>query len=155
MSRTPSSGCSIAAAAGRRTAPRAEVQRILQLFRNRYQGFNVAHFHHLARRDHRVTLSYTFVKLALQEAGLIGKARARGRRRRRRGSLQCEMGRPVSLDEMEKELRAANIAVEAKVKKADGIQHPQMCGASTGMMNVYRIKTPDFEKARALGFVPY
>jgi len=60
-----------------RTAPRAEVQRILQLFRNRYQGFNVAHFHHLARRDHRVTLSYTFVKLALQEAGLVGKARAR------------------------------------------------------------------------------
>ena len=71
------------------------------------------------------------------------------------GSLQCEMGRPVSLDEMEKELRAANIAVEGKAKKADGIQHPQMCGASTGMMNVYRIPRSDFEKARALGFVLY
>jgi len=47
------------------------------------------------------------------------------------GSLQCEMGRPVSLEEMEKELRAANIAVHAKAKKADGIQHPQMCAAST------------------------
>ena len=58
-------------------------------------------------------------------------------------SLQCEMGRPVSLDEMEKELRAANIAVQKKAKKADGIQHPQMCGASTGVMNVYRIKTSD------------
>src|SRR6266478_1119883 len=34
------------------------------------------------------------------------------------GSLQCEMGRPVSLEEMEKELRAANIAVHAKAKKA-------------------------------------
>src|SRR6266545_3931290 len=34
------------------------------------------------------------------------------------GSLQCEMGRPVSLGEMEKELRAANIAVEGKAKKA-------------------------------------
>ena len=65
------------------------------------------------------------------------------------------MGRPVSLDEMEKELRAANIAVQAKAKKADGIQHPQMCGASTGMMNVYRIKTSDLEKARVLGFVLY
>jgi len=71
------------------------------------------------------------------------------------GSLQCEMGRPVSLNEMEKELRAANIAVQAKAKKADGIQHPQMCGASTGRMNVYRINTSDWEKARVLGFVLY
>jgi hypothetical protein len=71
------------------------------------------------------------------------------------GSLQCEMGRPVSLDEMEKELRAANIAVEGKAKKADGIRHPQMCGASTGTMNVYRIQRSNFEKARALGFVLY
>ena len=66
------------------------------------------------------------------------------------GSVQCEMGQPVSLDQMEKELRAASIAVAAKAKKADGIQHPRMCGASTGTMNVYRIRTSDLEKARAL-----
>src|SRR2546427_4891464 len=71
------------------------------------------------------------------------------------GGLQCEMGRPVSLDEMAKELRAANIAIEANAKKADGIQHPRMSGASTGIMNVYRIRTSDLEKARALGFVLY
>ena len=71
------------------------------------------------------------------------------------GSLQCEMGRPVSLEEMAKELRTANIAVQVKAKKADGIQHPQMCGASTGTMNVYRINTSDWEKARVLGFVLY
>ena len=71
------------------------------------------------------------------------------------GSLQCEMGRPVSLNEMEKELRAANIAVQAKAKKSDGIRHPQMCGASTGRMNMYRINTSDWEKARVLGFVLY
>src|SRR6266853_1340454 len=71
------------------------------------------------------------------------------------GSLQCEMGRPVSLDDMEKELRVANIAVQAKAKKADGIKHPQMCGASTGSMNVYRITTSYWEKARGLGFVLY
>ena len=56
-----------------RTAPRAEVQRILHLYRDRYRGFNVRHFYHVARRDHAVTLSYTFVKLALQAAGLIPK----------------------------------------------------------------------------------
>ena len=61
----------------------------------------------------------------------------------------------MSLNEMEKELRAANIVVRAKAKKADGIQHPQMCGASTGKMNVYRINTSDWEKARVLGFVLY
>jgi transposase len=66
------------------TAPRAEVQRVLQLYRARYPGFNVRHFLHLARRDHGVRLSYTFVKLALQAAGLVPKGRARGRHRRRR-----------------------------------------------------------------------
>jgi hypothetical protein len=80
-----------------RTAPRAEVERILQLFRDRYQGFNVAHFYHLARRDHAVTLSYTFVKLALQEAGLVDKGRARGRHRRRREPRAC-FGELLHLD---------------------------------------------------------
>ena len=72
-----------------RTAPRAEAQRVLQLYRTRYQGFNVRHFLHLARRDHGVTLSYTFVKLALQAAGLVPKGRARGRHRRRRAPRAC------------------------------------------------------------------
>lgn len=73
----------------RRQAPAAEVQRILRLYRARYQGFNVRHFHHLARRDPGVTLSYSFVKLALQEAGLVPKRRARGRHRRRREPRPC------------------------------------------------------------------
>lgn len=71
------------------TAPRAEVQRILHLYRVHYQGFNVRHFHQLARREHGVTLSYTFVKLALQAAGLVAKRRARGRHRRRREPRPC------------------------------------------------------------------
>ena len=35
-----------------RTAPRPEVQRILRLYRERYAGFNVRHFHQLTRREH-------------------------------------------------------------------------------------------------------
>jgi len=73
----------------RRKAPVAEVQRLLRLYRETYLGFNVRHFHHLARRDHGVTLSYSFVKLALQEAGLVRKRRARGRHRRRREPRPC------------------------------------------------------------------
>jgi transposase len=81
----------------RRQAPAAEVQRILHLYRERYRGFNVRHFHHLARRDHAVRLSYSFVKLALQEAGLVPKRRARGRHRRRREPRPC-FGELLHLD---------------------------------------------------------
>jgi transposase len=33
-------------------APVAEVQRLLSLYREHYQGFNVRHFHQIARRQH-------------------------------------------------------------------------------------------------------
>src|SRR5262249_49850964 len=79
------------------TAPQAEVQRILRLYRQHYAGFNVRHFHQLARRDHAVTLSYTFVKLALQAAGLVAKGRGRGRHRRRREPRPC-LGELIHLD---------------------------------------------------------
>jgi hypothetical protein len=65
-------------------APVAEVQRLLALYRDRYQGFNVRHFHQLARRQHGVRFCYAFVKKALQSAGLVAKHRPRGRHRRRR-----------------------------------------------------------------------
>src|SRR6185436_15344815 len=52
-------------------------------------GFNVRHFHQLARRDHGLTFSYTLVKTALQGAGLVAKGRARGRHRRRREPRPC------------------------------------------------------------------
>ncbi len=81
----------------RRKAPVAEVQRILRLYREKYLGFNVRHFCHLARRDHGVALSYSFIKLALQEAGLVRKGRARGRHRRRREPRPC-FGELLHLD---------------------------------------------------------
>src|SRR6267378_1179061 len=61
----------------RRQAPALEVKRILTLYRDTYRGFNVRHFYQVARREHGVTLSYSFVRLALQEAGLVRKRRAR------------------------------------------------------------------------------
>jgi hypothetical protein len=72
-----------------RRVPLAELQRIVRLYRERYQGFNVRHFHQLARRDHGLTFSYTLVKTALQGAGLVAKGRARGRHRRRREPRPC------------------------------------------------------------------
>lgn len=81
----------------RRKAPALEVQRILRLYRERFAGWNVRHFHRFARRDHALTLSYSFVKLALQEAGLVRKGRARGRHRRRRPRRAC-FGELLHLD---------------------------------------------------------
>lgn len=81
----------------RRKAPVPEVQRILRLYRERFAGWNVRHFYRFARREHAVTLSYSFVKLALQEAGLVRKGRARGRHRRRREPRPC-LGELLHLD---------------------------------------------------------
>ena len=49
-------------------APLAEIQHLLALYRDRYQGFNVRHFHQLARRQHGVRFCYAFVKTALETA---------------------------------------------------------------------------------------
>src|SRR5437016_5434675 len=86
-----------------RAVPLAEVQRILQLYRDRYgprdghPGFNVRHFYERARREHGVTVSYSFVKKALQAAHLVGKRRPRGRHRRRREPRPC-FGELLHLD---------------------------------------------------------
>ena len=40
-----------------RRAPVHEVEKVLRLYRQRYEGFNVRHFHGIARREHEVSLS--------------------------------------------------------------------------------------------------
>ncbi len=78
-------------------APVAEVQRLLALYREHYQGFNVRHFHHIARRQHQGRFCYAFVKKALQGAGLVAQQRPRGRHRRRREPRPC-VGELLHLD---------------------------------------------------------
>jgi helix-turn-helix protein len=78
-------------------APVADVQRLLALYRERYPGFNVRHFHQLARRQHGVGFCYAFVKKALQTAGLVAKRQPRGRHRRRREPRAC-FGELLHLD---------------------------------------------------------
>ncbi len=78
-------------------APLVEVERVLRLYRETYQGFNVRHFHEIAQQQHGVRLSYSFVKKALQEAGLVKKYRPRGRHRRRREPRAC-LGEMLHLD---------------------------------------------------------
>ena len=80
-----------------RRAPVAEVARIVRLYRERYTGFNAAHFHEIAQREHQVTYAYTFVKRLLQAAQLLPKRRPRGRHRRRREPRPC-WGEMLHLD---------------------------------------------------------
>ncbi len=60
------------------------VEEVLRLYQERYHDFNVRHFHEKLREEHGIRLSYTWVKLALQGAGLVKKARKRGVHRKRR-----------------------------------------------------------------------
>src|SRR6266566_418711 len=51
--------------------PMALVEQILGLYREKYFDLNVRHFHEKLRAEHQIALSYTWVKLALQGAGLV------------------------------------------------------------------------------------
>lgn len=66
------------------------------------------------------------------------------------GSLQCEMGKKISLDAMEKQLKG--ITVYSKSNRNDGLMRIQVCGAPTGNANVYEISQNDLEKALKKGF---
>jgi transposase len=64
--------------------PVALVEQVLGLYRDRYFDLNVRHFHEKLHAEHGVDLSYTWVKLALQGAGLVTRGRKRGVHRKRR-----------------------------------------------------------------------
>jgi transposase len=64
--------------------PMEQATAVLQLYREKYFDFNVRHFHEKLTEEHGIGLSYTWVKLALQNAGLVKKQGRRGTHRRRR-----------------------------------------------------------------------
>lgn len=80
-----------------RRVRRDELEPLLRLYRNRYQGLNVRHFCSIARREHGLAWSYSFVRQALQTAGLVKKRRPRGRHRLRRPPREC-FGEMLHLD---------------------------------------------------------
>jgi transposase len=67
-----------------RRVPVKELERILELYREKYSDFNVRHFHEKLREEHGIHYSYTWVKKALQTSGLVAVRRKRGPHRRRR-----------------------------------------------------------------------
>ena len=62
-----------------RRVPKAQAEEVLSLYRDKYFDLNVRHFHEKLGEEHQIGLSYTWVKQALQAAGLVKrKAQARG-----------------------------------------------------------------------------
>lgn len=64
--------------------PVEDLEQILRLYREQYFDFNVQHFHEKLREEHGLKYSYTWVKTALQEAGLVERRKKRGSHRKRR-----------------------------------------------------------------------
>src|SRR5215471_15179359 len=64
--------------------PMATVEKVLGLYREKYFDLNVRHFHEKLGEKHQIELSYTWVKAALQGAGLVKRGRKRGGHRKRR-----------------------------------------------------------------------
>ena len=60
------------------------VEAVLGLYREQYFDLNVRHFHEKLKAEHQIDLSYSWVKAALQGAGLVARARQRGVHRRGR-----------------------------------------------------------------------
>ena len=69
------------------------------------------------------------------------------------GSLQCGMGQRVPLKEMAKEL--GDIKIYSSSNKHDGMMHIQVCGSSTGQVNIYEIAEANLKQAISRGFKPW
>jgi transposase len=67
-----------------RRVPLATVEKVFALYREKYFDLNVQHFHEKLTAEHGIELSYTWVKQALQGAGLAARGRKRGVHRKRR-----------------------------------------------------------------------
>jgi transposase len=64
--------------------PMAVLERVLELYREKYFDFNLRHFHEKLASKHQIELSYSWVKGVLQGAGLVARGRKRGVHRKRR-----------------------------------------------------------------------
>jgi transposase len=67
-----------------RRVPLKTCEEVLRLYQQEYFDLNVRHFHEKLKEVHGIQLSYSWVKQALQGAGLVPRRKKRGKHRRRR-----------------------------------------------------------------------
>jgi transposase len=61
-----------------------DVEKVLKLYREKYFDLNVKHFVEKLHDEEQIALSYTWVKTALQNAGLVKRYAKRGQHRKKR-----------------------------------------------------------------------
>lgn len=66
------------------------------------------------------------------------------------GSLQCNQGKAIAIETMQKELKG--IEVFSSENKADSLMRIQQCGTPTGRANVFEIARENLDAAKKLGF---
>jgi len=64
--------------------PLKTAEEVLRLYREKYFDFNISHFYDKLQKEHKIKISYNWVRAALQGAGLIEKCQRRGKHRKRR-----------------------------------------------------------------------
>jgi transposase len=97
-------------AGGRRArrVPLATLEEVCRLKREVYADFSMKHFHEVVTgKKHKLKLSYTLMRSALQDAGLVEKAAGRGKHRCKRDRRPL-VGMLVHLDGSTHEWRAAD-----------------------------------------------
>ena len=67
-----------------RRVPTDRAEEVERLYRERYRGFTVKHFHEHLVKDHGFGWGYTWLKLHLQWTGVVPKAPRKGAHRRKR-----------------------------------------------------------------------
>lgn len=68
----------------KRRASRQEVDHVVQLYKNSFAGWNVAHFHSKYRAEFKGQRSYSWLKTVLQGAGVTRASKRRGKHRIKR-----------------------------------------------------------------------
>lgn len=68
------------------------------------------------------------------------------------GTLQCGLGKEVTLAQMAAALEAAGVTVLARRKANDGKLHIELCGSASGRINVFEIPAASLRAAQKLGF---
>jgi hypothetical protein len=77
---------SSAASACAKRGPMDEIERVLTLYRDRYDGFTVKHFHEKLAKEHEFRYGYTWAKVTLQRARLVKTAPRRSAHREASGA---------------------------------------------------------------------
>ena len=72
-----------------KAVPKDAVERLLELYRRTYLGWNMTHFHEHLVRDHGFTLSYSCMRSHLQAADLVRPVRRPGGHRKKRERKPC------------------------------------------------------------------